>query len=70
MSEMTYTRCLVCKGSLKRRIMVSVSDCPCTTTSTPGWAATGLTMGQLSNAWRTWNGRCAVILECPRSNAT
>ncbi len=42
-SEMLFTRCPVCLGSYR----VLEADCPCTRTPTPGWAETGVTLGQL-----------------------
>ena len=53
MSEMTFTRCGVCKGTLKvANVMVNgihreQYDCPCTRSSTSGWSPTGVTERQL-----------------------
>lgn len=59
-SAMTYTRCPLCKGEL---IVFGVSNtqdsphprrhpCPCTRGKTPGWAVTGVTLGQLDRLSR------------------
>ena len=55
MSEMTYTRCPVCRGTLCITPEASTDrepacwpvNCPCARTASPGWAPTGLTLGQL-----------------------
>lgn len=54
MTEMTYTRCPACRGSLH---IVTGPDiplaatqhvaCPCARADTPGWAPTGVTLGQI-----------------------
>ncbi len=48
-TEMTYTRCSCCHGTLRTEL-AGMTVCPCTRSSTPGWGATGLTMGQIDRA--------------------
>jgi hypothetical protein len=52
-AEPLYQRCSLCSGSL-RVVAATNTDpvekdrpCPCTTSPTPGWAAIGLTVGQV-----------------------
>ena len=51
MSQMTYTRCGLCRGTLKFMAMIGIDErqvsCPCTLSSTPGWSPTGVTENQL-----------------------
>ena len=62
MSEMTYTRCDLCEGSLvlttstarfnEADALIEFSErkpspCFCTESDTPGWTPTGLTIGQI-----------------------
>jgi hypothetical protein len=44
---MTYTRCPVCKGTLMMDVGCLRRPCICENSRTPGWSATGLTMGQI-----------------------
>lgn len=49
MSEMTYARCPACRGStwLHGEGVGGATLCPCTRGETPGWAPTGVTLGQI-----------------------
>lgn len=49
MSEMIYVRCPACRGSawLHGEGVGLSAPCPCARTDHPGWAPTGLTMGQI-----------------------
>jgi hypothetical protein len=59
MGELLYQRCPVCKGTLQVPGGAAVCDwppelvggdrCVCTRSSTPGWTATGLTLGQVEH---------------------
>lgn len=50
MSEMTYTKCSLCKGT--GRIAAKNCECPCIMSQTPGWDQTGITVGQIERAVR------------------
>lgn len=52
MSEQLYTRCPICQGKKYTSKQISPGfaighPCPCVGGETPGWALTGLTMGQV-----------------------
>lgn len=60
MSEMTYTCCPVCQGSLRMSMGPDVPlsaiqqvPCPCTRGDTPGWAPTGVTLAQMDRMAET-----------------
>lgn len=64
MSEMTYTKCNLCGGTLfiilhprymstaalQEGASSEVENCPCQKSKTPGWAETGITLGQIERA--------------------
>ena len=56
MSEIVYTRCNLCHGTLvvPENMAPCTGDlrCPCRFSQFPGWAATGLTLGQQERAVR------------------
>ena len=43
MSEMTYSKCPLCNGTLRH----ANATCPCVRSGVPGWAPTGVTLDQL-----------------------
>lgn len=54
MSEMTYTKCSLCHGTLIPK-MKELLRCPCAESKTPGWDKTGITVGQIERAVRAEN---------------
>lgn len=49
---MTYTRCNLCGGSsfMPSPASLECVRCPCARSKTPGWAETGITLGQIERA--------------------